>query len=111
MTTADHPIPPMLDPLGAYWLQPKREEIQIDLKHALMGRSAFAKLSEYSCSQPSGVYPGKMWKKQLAQERPVNEVMTPAGSWVLCWYGPAYPEGHKWHGSVSNEYRIILVVD
>jgi len=108
---AEHPIPPMTDPLGAHWLQPKREEIEIDATHAVMKRSAFVKLSEYSSSVPSGVYPGKMWKR--FSDRPVctiDDKVIEKG-WILCWYGPLYPEGHEWYGSASNEYRAILLVD
>lgn len=110
--SAVYAIPPMLDPLGRYWLQPKREEIEVDATHAVMSRSAFAKLSDYSRSQPSGVYSGKMWKRlaERSQHLPCGEAVE-AGAWLLCWYGLPYPEGHQYHGSVKNEYRIILLVD
>lgn len=68
-------IPPMTNPLGKYWNQPKHEAILVDDTHAVMDEWAFNLLAEYSTTYPSGVYPGKMWK---ALSR---------GRWVLRWYG------------------------
>lgn len=59
---AAHIIPAMTDPMGKHWDQPKREFIDIDDTHALMCQKTFDELSDYTMSQPSGVYPGKMWK-------------------------------------------------
>lgn len=90
-----HPIPAMTDPLGRHWKQPRRDQIEIDCKHALMPRSAFDQLPEYSRSIPSGTYPGKMWKLQCDD-----------GTWVLRWYG-ALLEGNM----VEIGYREILIVE
>lgn len=105
------PIPEMTDPLGRHWLQPKREELVIDETHALMSMSAFARLSDYSRTNPSGVYPGKMWRRQVTHANHALPcgVIVPKGGWILCWYGEPYPAGHEWHGSVANGYRAILV--
>lgn len=52
-------------------------------------RKTFDSLPEYSCSMPTGVYPGKVWKKDLMfglhakNTKPV---------WVLCEYVSAGPE-------------------
>ena len=51
----------MTDPMGRHWRQPPRERILIDDTHALMDLATFEQLSEYSCTIPTGVYPGKMW--------------------------------------------------
>lgn len=87
-------IPAMTDPLGRHWRQPNRDEILVDDTHALMTPSAMARLSEYSSSIPSGVYPGKMWKAQFG------------GQWFLRWFGevPNRPD------LCSNNQRLILVV-
>jgi hypothetical protein len=58
-----HPIPIITDPLGKYWEQPDRRQIQIVDGAACMTRKTFDQLAEYSGSVPTGVYPGKMWKR------------------------------------------------
>jgi hypothetical protein len=68
-------IPEMTDPLGAYWEQPDRQMIFIRDGKALLDPQDFKKLSSYDTSLPSGVYPGKMWKR------------TNAGVSYLCWFG------------------------
>lgn len=70
-----HPIPPITDPLGKYWRQPDRNRIEVDETHALMTEADFESLSEYSTSIPSGVYPGKMWRRQQVD------------GWYLVWFG------------------------
>ncbi|MHA6905165.1 hypothetical protein ACEQ38_08025 [Ralstonia syzygii subsp. celebesensis] len=89
-------IPPMTDPLGRFWKQPDRTEILMDSKHAVMNRSSFDRLSEYSTSRPTGVYPGKMWKS-----------ITRDGAPYLCWYGIV--EGRD--DLCSNNARQILICD
>lgn len=94
-----HLIPPITDPLGRSWDQPSRFLIEVDETHALMSQAVLDRLKDYSCSMPSGVYPGKMWKCR------VNYYDESKG-WLLRWYGlhpdPAY---------VSNHQRRILVYD
>lgn len=84
-------IPDITDPLGRAWNQPSRSEIDIDDTHALMDTIAFDDLSEYSCSIPSGVYDGKMWKAHIG------------GKWLLRWYGPDKKPGH----CAINQREII----
>lgn len=72
-------IPPMTDPLGKYWEQPKTENIKLCDSHVHISQSDFEKLKNYSMSNPSGVYEGKMWKRFSN------------GSWVLCWYQQCVP--------------------
>jgi len=68
-------IPLMLDPLGKHWEQPDRTNIELTDKHAVMNESSFKALHDYSCSMPTGVYNGKMWKDKGEKD------------WFLKWYG------------------------
>lgn len=88
-------IPPITDPLGAYWRQPKRESVLIDSKHAVMDKHAFSSLAEYSSSIPSGVYPGKMWRAEHA------------GRHWLRWFGIVPGRDDV----CSNNQREILIVE
>lgn len=72
-------IPPMTHELSRGWHQPEMSEVLIDGRHAIVPEAVFEKLSEYSATNPSGVYEGKCWKRKEA-----------AGfgkKWFLCWYG------------------------
>jgi hypothetical protein len=84
-------IPPITDPMGKYWRQPDTSRILIDDTHALMEKSTFEALSEYSSSIPSGIYPGKMWR---CHHR---------GTWFLRWFGEHYR-----HDLCDDGYREIL---
>jgi hypothetical protein len=57
-------IPPITDPLGKYWDQPPREAIEIDDTHALMTYQTMKKLHNYESTIPTGVYPGKIWRRK-----------------------------------------------
>jgi hypothetical protein len=78
-------IPPITDPLGKHWTQPSTESMVIDDTHAIMPDSVFKALCEYSGSLPSGVYPGKMWKRNDGvfdlRCKPEDR------KWLLVWYG------------------------
>lgn len=91
-------IPPITDPLGKYWDQPSISNVLIDDKYAVMNESDFKQLADYSRSQPSGVYPGKMWKALYYP----NNIET----WYLCWFGYDPEPGY-----CSNNYREILTID
>lgn len=67
-------IPEMTHPFGRYWEQPDKEDILIDGTYAAMSDKTFKKLKEYSCTNPTGVYEGKMWKAMMY------------GEWYLRWY-------------------------
>jgi hypothetical protein len=100
-------IPQITDPLGASWDQPERKDILVDQTHAVMTLTTFLSLSEYSCSNPSGIYPGKMWKRHDgAFDR---EFIARGGKpkWLLCWFG----ESKKGPEFCSNNYREILLAD
>lgn len=104
--TPSHPIPPITDPMGQYWEQPNRFDIEIDDTHALMSQATCDALKNYAHSQPTGVYPGKMWKWHCKG----------GTSWCSCqpgqpaclhWFGPEFEmDGKKY---VSNHSRIILI--
>lgn len=96
--TQKHVIPPMTHPLGSAWDQPSRADILVDDTHALMVPGDVEKLSDYSCSIPSGVYEGKMWKR--ARDR-----REPEGGWFLCWYEP---DGDP--DMMAIRYRLIIEV-
>lgn len=87
-------IPEVTDPQGAHWDQPSTQDILIDDHHAAMSGDTFNELAEYSMTQPSGVYPGKMWKQ------------CQFGVWHLRWFGEC--EDPK---MCSNNSRIILFCD
>lgn len=82
-----HIIPPMTDPQGRYWKQPSRFYIEVDDMHALMSKETFEALPEYSASNPSGVYPGKMWRRYdgVYDQAFLRSGGTP--EWLLVWYG------------------------
>lgn len=80
------------------WTQPQRENITVDDTHALMSEYDLSLLSDYSHSQPSGVWVGKMWRKQI------YDLNVPTGIWKLCWFGIEDDPGY-----LTNHYREILI--
>jgi hypothetical protein len=99
-----HPIPPITDPLGQNWVQPERSRIHIDERYARMDRATFDRLPEYSATRPTGVYPGKMWKRHdgAFDHKFLREGGKPV--WLLCWYGESDKPGY-----CSNHHREILI--
>jgi len=85
-------IPAITNPLGKYWEQPEISDIEIDDTHALMNHESFKKLKDYSRSQPTGAYAGKMWKCKHADK------------WVLRWFSIC-PDDPKF---LINNFRYIL---
>lgn len=80
----------------AAWPQPEREHITLDDTHAMMSQGSCDKLLDYSCSMPSGVWIGKMWKCKFIDSE----------SWFLRWFGT---ESKK--GFLSTHQREILIAD
>lgn len=77
-------IPAMTDPLGKHWDQPADiREAPMDDKTVLLTPRQFEELHEYSATMPSGVYPGKCWKRLEPWNRPTPERT------LLVWYGIA----------------------
>jgi hypothetical protein len=107
MTTAT--IPPITDPQGKDWEQPPIWNILLDDKFACMSLKTLHELAEYNCSLPSGVYDGKMWRREIHTN--------PYGHWspeegdqflyhMLCWYGPS-DDPNK----CSVHQRVIMLTD
>lgn len=86
-------IPKMTHPFGQYWRQPDVAKFLIDDESAVMSQAAFDTLAEYSRSVPTGVYPGKCWKR------------LDSGVWWLVWFGYS----SKGHDYCSKNYRKILI--
>lgn len=98
-------IPEMTDPLGKHWQQPRDiREAPMDDKIVLLTPRQFEGLSEYSTSEPSGVYPGKCWRRREYQR--FEGGLAPTGRWFLRWYG----ESEIGPGYCSNHQRQIEVV-
>lgn len=68
-------IPEMTDAYGKHWKQPDRQMIFFRDGQAHVSAEDNKLLSSYDSSMPSGVYPGKMWKR------------TNGATTYLCWYG------------------------
>lgn len=97
-------IPPITDPMGKYWNQPSRDQIEVDDTHALMSQQTFKQLPEYSTTFPTGVYDGKMWRRHDGVCDPNRD---PSNcKWLLCWYGPSDKPDR-----CSIEFREVLIVD
>ncbi len=101
---SNNTIPPITDPLGKHWIQPSLDKILIDDTYALMARATFDSLAEYSATIPSGVYPGKMWKRHDGlfdpQCKPEDRM------WFLMWFGECEDPG-----MCSNNFRAILILE
>lgn len=101
---------PVKDPLSKYWDQPSTEGILIDDKYALMSKKTYDELKDCSESQPTGVYPGKMWKGK--QYWPVTQpnkqvIWRWTGRYELRWFGFS----EKGENFCSNNSREILLID
>lgn len=87
MTAADV-VPAIEHPLGRHWDQPDPKRIVFD-RHgrALMSRRDFEALHNYSTTLPSGVYEGKMWRRQaMTKGEYWNRVPATPERWFVCWY-------------------------
>jgi hypothetical protein len=106
-TIPDNTIPPITEPLGRHWHAPDRALILTDDKHAVMAGATFVCLPEYSGTIPTGVYPGKMWKRNdgLFDERCKPEDR----KWLLCWFGPVIPANERDREACPIEFRQILI--
>lgn len=98
----EHIIPEMTDPLGQCWEQPVRQDILIGDDTAIMPKAAYDQLKEYSTTLPSGVYPGKMWKRiEIDAAAPFTVTA------YLGWYG--MPMGIT--GRFAIHWRKIVIGD
>lgn len=97
----EHIIPEMIDPLGRYWEQPKRENIKVVDVFAFMEEKDFKKLASYDTTMPTGVYDGKMFKRQQRDEEGnwLNK-------WTLVWFSK-----HEDPDQCTVNYRTIVVLN
>lgn len=100
-------IPRMIHPLSAHWHQPDRSKIVIDRTHALMSRRTFDALHEYSCSNPSGVYEGKMWKRHDGIFDAAFLRRGGKPEWLLVWFG----KSENPDMCSINSRKILLIED
>lgn len=92
-------IPEMTHPLSNLWSQPATDKIVLGKETCMMTEAIFNQLKEYSTTIPTGVYSGKMWRRQHKQ----NE-------WYLCWYG--WEENNEKGEEVCPvHFRKIDIVD
>lgn len=101
----DNVVPPMIHPLSSVWKQPPLDMITISAHTAKMSRAAFDRLLEYSHSNPTGAYEGKMWKRHTVYATEDNKVT--ANIWQLCWFGYSIVG----RGYVRNFSRVIVLTD
>lgn len=98
--TDENVIPPMTNPLGQYWDQPDPKNIVLDDNYAAMTREDFEKLPDYSQSEPTGKYNGKMWKGKYGNR-------TSGLSWWLFWCH----DEDAISNSIYISNRLILICD
>jgi hypothetical protein len=97
-------IPIMDDPLSVAWQQPRDiRSMPMDEKIILLRPDQLEELPEYSYTIPSGVYPGKCWKREEMKMRGFR--WAPSGRWWLGWYGI-----HSDPKRCTINWRIIEVV-
>ncbi len=94
MKNTSNKIPPITSALGLHWEQPALENILVDDTHAVLSAGDFARLKEYTFTNPTGVYDGKMWRRYTGD------------GWALVWYGTCEKPDHS-----AIEWRKILIVD
>jgi len=99
-------IPPITDEMGRSWEQPDRRGILVDDTYAVMTQRDFDALHEYSGTMPSGVYPGKMWKRHDGAYDVAFRRAGGVPEWLLCWYGFS----DKGEGYCSINSRKVLIV-
>lgn len=92
-------IPPMTHPYGAHWTQPDPKNIVLDNDYAMMRKKDFDRLPDYTRSEPTGKYNGKMWKGQFQVSGQMK--------WFLCWCH----DENDLSGEIYISYREILVVE
>lgn len=105
-------IPPITDPQGSGWDQPSTDRIAITDKYATMSKETFGELLDYSRSQPTGCYPGKMWRTMDESATLIKDGEHKGkyrkgpdyGKWFLAWFGE-----HEDPKFCTNNYREIII--
>lgn len=98
-------IPPITDPMGRHWRQPDMLDVTFDDTHVLLTQAQFDGLAEYSTTYPSGVYPGKCWKAQIAEDLGGGKWRW-TNIWKLRWFGLCEDPT-----KCSNNQREIIIID
>ena len=91
-------------------MKTKEQETLESLPVKKISRKAFDSLYEYSCTNPSGVFPGKVWKRNLNAYTFGEMMATPLRSprpplWILCKYVTSKP------GHCQIEFKRPEIVD
>lgn len=89
-------IPKMTHPLSSAWRQPSRSDILLDDEFAYMTEKTLNELPTYSCSIPTGVYEGKMWKSGGNR-----------APWALCWFVTSSKDPNK----CSVRFKPVKIVN
>lgn len=100
-----HRIPPITDPMGRYWRQPDLSKVLIDDTHAIIDKTTFEQLAEYSGTVPTGCYPGKAWRRHNGIYDHEWQAKGGKPYWQLCWYGYSRDGNPKF---CSNNFRTVL---
>lgn len=97
------PIPPFdfdRDPLARNWQQPDHTRFLWLADAVFVTPQQHAELLEYSSSMPSGVYPGKCWRRDTGKN------IDPNGREYLAWYVASRPDG----AFCSVNFRRLFVL-
>lgn len=87
-------IPPV-DAEYRDWNTPRRNEIlAIDKDYVIITKETLAKLPDYTNSEPTGKYNGKMWKAKAH-----------TGEWMFCWCNNADGD------FIDINYRQVLIME
>lgn len=98
-------VPPMVHKLSSAWNQPNPKNFLFDEKDVMMTLDEFEALADYSFSQPSGVYEGKMWKAKVwFRNNPGDNKVI--GYWHLKWFDFCPDDMDK---CSTQSRRIVLV--
>ena len=86
-------LPQMTHPLSRHWHQPSADEMAVYDDIAIMDRSTLERLANYSLTNPTGAYEGKMWRRCSSSYMSMGLLVSPVPvadtQWLLCWYGPS----------------------
>lgn len=91
-------IPPMTDAHGKYWVQPDPRGFVLDDDYVLMDKLDFDLLPDYTNSEPTGKYNGKMWKGRFQTLK--------GEKWFLMWCH----DENKLSNQIYISSREILVL-
>lgn len=78
-------IPPITDPMSRSW-PVRNTDVTVFRDKAIVTQRVFDLLPEYSTTQPTGVYPGKIWKSNEWHWDPTKQFRVSTDRWHLCWF-------------------------